>query len=268
MSYVDVPGARLAYETVGQGEPVLFISGLNGRSSFWRQQIDAPPSSFSAISFDHRGVGGSTGAPPYSVEQWADDAMRLLDHLGIPAVHVVGHSTGGAIAQVIASDHPRRVRSLVLGGTWASPDERFRDVFRLRLDVLRSLGPAAYDIFGAVLTAPSDEPWPARVVTAGPQTPAAVLEGRLEALSAYTGSDRLARIACPALVVAAADDVLIPPGLSRVLADGIAGAHHVLVPSGGHLFPRSRPDHYNRLIIEFLRNVRQQVAIRSEAREG
>jgi aminoacrylate hydrolase len=268
MPYLEVPGARLAYQITGQGVPVLFISGLNGRASFWRRQLDALPPSISAISFDHRGIGVSTGAPPYSVELWADDAIRLLDFLEISAVHVVGHSTGGAIAQVMASDHPERVLSLVLGATWASPDRRFHDVFRLRRDVLRALGPSAYEIFGALLTAPVEAPWPPRNATGSLQPSSAVLEARLEALLAYEGIERLPHIVCPALVLSAADDVLIPPRLPRALVDGIVGARSVSLPAGGHLFPTSRPDEYNRLVFEFLRDVTQRTATGGQSEEG
>jgi pimeloyl-ACP methyl ester carboxylesterase len=64
---------------------------------------------------DPCGVGASEGQPPYKVEQWAADTLRLIDHLGLDRVHLVGHSTGGTIAQVLAADHSDRVASLVLG---------------------------------------------------------------------------------------------------------------------------------------------------------
>ena len=181
MRRIEVAGGSIAYDIAGDGAPLLFISGLNGRGSFWHNQIDAFSPRFTAISFDHRGVGESTGLPPYSIEQWAGDAIRLLDHLHIPAAHLVGHSTGSVIAQVIASDHPDRVRSMVLGATWASPDERFRTVFELRKEVLSSLGEEAYGRLGALLMAPVDE-FSAPVRPAGPVAQPCVTEARLEAL--------------------------------------------------------------------------------------
>ena len=84
------------------------------------------------MTFDHGGVGASEGQPPYKVEQWAADTLRLIDHLGLDRVHLVGHSTGGAIAQVLAADHSDRVASLVLGATWAGLDARLRKLFIFR----------------------------------------------------------------------------------------------------------------------------------------
>ena len=63
-----------------------------------------------------------------------------MDHLKIGRAHLVGHSTGGAIAQVVAAGHPARIASLVLSGTWARPDARFRRLFEFRARVLRYHG--------------------------------------------------------------------------------------------------------------------------------
>src|SRR5262245_842771 len=84
------------------------------------------------VTFDHRGVGASEGQPPYKVEQWAADTLRLIDHLGLDRMHLVGHSTGGTIVQVLAADHSDRAASLVLGATWARLDARLRRLFMFR----------------------------------------------------------------------------------------------------------------------------------------
>src|SRR5260370_11281884 len=87
---------------------------------------------FQVVTFDHRGVGASEGQPPYKVEQWAADTLRLIDHLVLNRVQLVGHSTGGTIAQVLAADHSDGVASLVLGATWARLDARLRRLFMFR----------------------------------------------------------------------------------------------------------------------------------------
>jgi aminoacrylate hydrolase len=258
MPRVEVAGGSLGYEIAGDGEALVLISGLNGLGTFWRSQIEALSPRFKTITFDHRGVGDSTGAPPYSVEQWGEDVVALLDHLGIRAAHLVGHSTGGVIAQVVASDHPHRVTSVVLGGTWAAPDDRFRCVFELRRDVLTALGIEAYSHLGSIMIAPPDDSFASIKVD---QFDPVVAKARLDALLSYQGFERLRRIRCPALVVAAADDILIPPHMSRVLAEEIAGAELKILPSGGHAFPRSRAADYNRMVLEFLlSSVRQSPA--------
>src|SRR5258708_6949642 len=101
-----------------------------------REMDPAFSSVFQVVTFDHRRVGASEGQPPYKVEQWAADTLRLIDHLGLDRVHLVGHSTGGTIAQVLAADHSDRVASLVLGATWARLDARLRKLLVFRKQAL------------------------------------------------------------------------------------------------------------------------------------
>src|SRR3954454_21389581 len=155
---IPIDGGMLAYEAAGVGAPIVFIAGLGGHGSYWKAQIQSFSPDFQTVTFDHRGVGASTGLLPYSIEQWAGDTLRLLDHLKIGRAHLVGHSTGGAIAQVLAAGHPDRIASLVLGGTWARSDARFRRLFKFRARVLREMGPDAYDDLGLTLTLPAGLP--------------------------------------------------------------------------------------------------------------
>jgi hypothetical protein len=90
MPRVEVAGASLAYEIAGQGDALLLISGLKGPANFWHAQIETFSRHFTTIRFDQRGIGASTGGPPYSVKQWGRDVIALLDHLGIGAAHLVG----------------------------------------------------------------------------------------------------------------------------------------------------------------------------------
>jgi pimeloyl-ACP methyl ester carboxylesterase len=102
---------------VGSGEPMLFIHGSHIADAL--QPLVAEPAlrRFQRIRYHRRGLGGSTrpvGAGPTSVAVQAEDAIGLLDHVGVDRAHVVGHSLGGAIALELAAQHPSRVASLVL----------------------------------------------------------------------------------------------------------------------------------------------------------
>jgi pimeloyl-ACP methyl ester carboxylesterase len=119
MPMITIDGGTLSYDVSGAGPPIVFVAGLGEHGTYWMAQVAAFSSAFQVVTFDHGGVGASEGQPPYKVEQWAADTLRLIDHLGLDRVHLVGHSTGGAIAQVLAADHSDRVASLVLGATWA-----------------------------------------------------------------------------------------------------------------------------------------------------
>ena len=248
---VQIDGGTLAYETAGAGPPIVFIAGLGGFGSYWTAQVDAFSHHFQTLTFDHRGVGASTGSPPYSVEQWAGDTLRLMDHLKIGRVHLVGHSTGGAIAQVIAAGHPDRIASLVLGGTWARPDVRFRRLFEFRARVLREMGPEAYEDLGLALTVPAGLPPQTAIPKGTRQTPPDVVLARIDALLAHDAGERLRQIRASTLVLAADDDVLVPRPLSEVIAGEITGSRLHAFARGGHHFPQTQADAYNAILREF-----------------
>jgi aminoacrylate hydrolase len=250
---IPIEKGMLAYEASGAGTPIVFIAGLGGHGSYWKAQVQSFSPDFQTVTFDHRGVGASAGSPPYSIEQWAGDTLRLMDHLKIGQVHLVGHSTGGAIAQLIAAGHPDRIASLVLGGTWARPDARFRRLFEFRARVLREMGPEAYEDLGLALTLPAGLPPDAATRQSAPHTPPDVVLARIDALLAHDARDRLRHIRTPTLVIAAEDDVLVPRPLSMVIASEIAGARLHAFVSGGHHFPQTQTEAYNALLREFFR---------------
>jgi pimeloyl-ACP methyl ester carboxylesterase len=126
-------GIRLCYETFGDpADPaLLLIMGLGTQMVAWHDDFCAQlvREGFHVIRYDNRDIGRSThleGAPTptlrqlvmrrppaaYLLEDMADDAARLLDHLGIDGAHVVGASMGGMIAQTLAATRPERVLSL------------------------------------------------------------------------------------------------------------------------------------------------------------
>jgi aminoacrylate hydrolase len=138
-------GASLYYETHGGGPPLMLVAALGGAATFWQPHVEAFARHFTVVLHDHRGTGRSAlSRIDYSVPQMADDALQLMDALGIGAAHWIGHSTGGAMGQVVATDHPARLSKLVLCGTWAKTDAFFRRLFEVRALVLRQLGPEAY----------------------------------------------------------------------------------------------------------------------------
>jgi aminoacrylate hydrolase len=250
---IPIDGGTLGYEAAGAGTPIVFIAGLGGYGSYWKAQIQSFSPDFKTVTFDHRGVGASTGLLPYSIEQWAGDTLQLMDHLKIGRAHLVGHSTGGAIAQVIAAGHADRIASLVLGGTWARPDARFRRLFEFRARVLRELGPEAYEDLGLTLTLPAGLPPGAAARPSAGHTPADVVLARIDALLAHDARDRLRHIRTPTLVIAADDDVLVPRPLSEVIVGEIAGARLHVFARGGHHFPQTQTEAYNALLREFFR---------------
>ncbi len=262
MPTAPIGDADLYYEEVGQGPPVLLVPGLSGLGSFWSEQVKELALDFRVITHDHRGAGRSTHSRiRYSVEQMAGDVLRLMDALGLDAVHLVGHSTGGAIGQVIAQDHPRRLRSLVLSATWSGPDPWFRRLFESRKEVLLALGVEAYLRASLLFLVP---PWwvsahdqaiaaahRAQLETAPPPE---VIASRIDAIVRFDRRARLGEIRTPTLVIVAADDMVTPRVYSVDLAERIPGAELVVLDGGGHFAPQIVPQAYNAAVTAFLRS--------------
>lgn len=111
-------GVKLYYQQYGRGTPLVLIMGLNGTSKLWSPSfIESLAERYRVITFDNRGIGGSSGPGPITISNFADDTAKLLDHLGIDQAHVFGISMGGMIAQQLAVRYPQRINKLILGAT-------------------------------------------------------------------------------------------------------------------------------------------------------
>ena len=260
MPKADIGDAEIYYEEAGEGPPVMLVPGLGGIGSFWAPQVAGLADRFRCITHDHRGCGQSTrtrGA--YTVEGMADDTLRLMDALGIEKAHLVGHSTGGAIGQIIALDHPERLASLVLSATWAGPDPFFRRCFEIRKETLSKLGLASYlRVSNAFLWAPGwikdHDPDLLRQEQATLANPPdlEIALARIDAIVQFERRGKLGAITTPTLIIVARDDMVTPVHLSEEIAAEIAGARLVRLERGGHFVPAADPAAYNAPVRSFL----------------
>lgn len=103
----------------GAGVPIVLVAGTGYPGATWHPELIGPLAEHHlVVTFDHRGTGATPStAGRYSTRLFAADALNLMDSLGLPPAHVVGHSMGGRVAQWMALDRPDRVRSLVLAAT-------------------------------------------------------------------------------------------------------------------------------------------------------
>jgi aminoacrylate hydrolase len=261
MSYVVAgDGCRVAYDVAGSGSDLVLIPGLGGAASFWSAIVPLLTDRFRVVAVDHRGAGRSDRPEgSYFLRQIASDTLAVLDALGVGAAHVVGHSTGGVVAQCVAIDAPGRVASLVLSGSWDRPDARFRELFQARLEVLLRAGPAVYQRLTHALGFPAE--WLEQehaaleqAIERAPATlePIAVAAARIQMLLRDDRADELGRIRCRTLVLGADDDAIVPLYHSHRLAALIPAAR-LQVLSGGHFFPRVRSAAFAAIIGSFAR---------------
>jgi pimeloyl-ACP methyl ester carboxylesterase len=228
----------------------------------WGEELLDPLSRyFRVITFDNRGTGKSDKPnAPYTLPMMADDAVGLLESLGIKQAHVFGVSMGGMIAQELALRYPRQVDRLILGCTHCG-------------------GPFAtlppLPILEKLLT-PSNMPreeairrqWPVMFSSAfvmdNPEffnrltersmaypTPLHSAMRQAMAIQRFNTYGRLSQIKAPTLVTTGSDDILVPPANAYLLADRIPGASLEILPGLGHGFFWQAPEMVVNLLHEF-----------------
>ena len=255
-------GCRIHYQQTGNGAPCVLIPGLGGEAGFWAGVVDALGGDYRLIRIDHRGAGFSDRpASGYSIPRIMRDVLGVLDDLGIRRSHVVGHSTGGMIAQTMAVEAPERIAGLVLSGTWERVDTRFTRLFQARLALLEQAGPVAYHKltqalgYDAVWIEANRAALDAELEQAEARLqPIPVQAARIRMLMDHDVFDRLGRIAAPTLVIGGTDDALIPHASSQRLAAAIPGARLASL-AGGHFFPKAYPAPYAALLAGFLKEI-------------
>jgi aminoacrylate hydrolase len=253
-------GAELHYDIHGEGPPLFLVAGLGGDGRFWDPHLEELGRQFTVIVHDHRGTGRSTlSRIDYSVGQMADDALQLIEGLGYDKVHWCGHSTGGAMGQVLAIEHARRIDRLVLSATWGRTDAYFRRLFESRSLVLRELGPAAYMKSSALaLHMPSwirdhDAELAAAEARAHETIPVPeIVLSRIAAITAHDQRDRLRTIRSPTLAICARDDTVTPLYFTEELVRLIPGARAHVLESGGHFYPNVHGGEFRRVMTSFL----------------
>jgi aminoacrylate hydrolase len=262
MTIASLADSEVFYEITGQGPLLLLVSGLAGVASYWEPNIAELARHHTVVRYDHRGTGRSTRSEQvYSIELLADDLVALMDRLGFERASLVGHSTGGAIGQVIAARHPARIDRLVLYATWASLCPQMKLCMDLRQRVLRTEGAAAFHRASPLFLYPPKyvcEAWD-RIerdleINVSNSTTPTILDARIDAVTRFDGRPYLDHIAAPTLVLVAEDDILTPRLVSEELHQAIDGAELKVLSYGAHAVSYCEPEAFNAAVIPFLNN--------------
>lgn len=265
MPYADVDGGQVYYEQHGSGPSLLCIQGLALDVSGWNPQVPVWSREYRVTVFDNRDCGRSFYAREgYDIRVLAADALALADRLGLTSFHILGSSMGGAIAQEIALAHPERVRSLTLCVSYAGTGVWGRE--RTRLDLAHCARMSAEELaIELMLLTLSEQTLEdmgeqlramAQMVLSYPyrQRPEGY-ERQLAASATHEARDRLGTLQVPVHVIGAEQDLMVPVWRSRELARLIPGARLSIIDGAGHAVHLERTAEYNRLVLDFLREV-------------
>jgi pimeloyl-ACP methyl ester carboxylesterase len=259
----EINGVSIAYTDRGEGPVLLLLHGHAYDRSMWARQVEVfSDEGWRVIAPDLRGFGGSgiTEGIVYT-EEFADDVVGLLDHLGVAQAVVVGFSMAGQIAMEVLHRNPERLRALVIADT--VPEAEDTDGRRRRhvtADAILTGGMEAYgrSVLGRMLGGTTVETQPgvaaevlAMLQSAPAKGAAAAMRGRAERRD-FTDVLRAARL--PVLVVVGADDAF-DGGAGRRMADLVAGAELVVVPGAGHTPNIEQPIVFDRALGNFLRRL-------------
>ncbi|HKB18382.1 MAG TPA: alpha/beta hydrolase [Candidatus Dormibacteraeota bacterium] len=247
-------GIELEYQMFGDpsNPALLLVNGLGGQMIGWDDEFCEllAGRGFRVIRFDNRDVGLSTWTDaPYTLEDMAADAAGLLDALGIPAAHVVGVSMGGFIGQLVALNHPERVRSLTSimsgpnGDDQVPPTEEAGAALlvpaKTREERIEVGLWAKQKLLGSA--DPYDEGYERARITAAVErafNPPGFARQLRAIMAAPSRLSRLKSLRVPALVIHGKDDPLVPVDNGRRVAAAIPRARLLEVEGMGHDLPK------------------------------
>jgi pimeloyl-ACP methyl ester carboxylesterase len=256
METIKANDTTIAYKRTGEGPPLLLLHGAEADHSQFNAFGALLAPHFTVIAYDQRDSGETRNpATPYGPTELADDAGALIAALGYPRAHVFGTSLGGVVAQVLAARHPDRIDRLVLASTFQpglqlssiNPDE-FPRIASLRSRLPESSAELARYFYTEDYLAAHPEV--ADRFKGNKRTPEQ--KQRRGAILSQPLTFSYGAIKAPTLVLAGAEDRLIPPAHTLSLAREIAGARTAEIAGVGHVGTIQNPAAVAREVQAFL----------------
>lgn len=247
MPDATVNGATIHYETAGVGSPLVLLHGIGSNSRSWRRQLAAFASDFRVIAWDAPGYGKSSdpvGKP--SMSFYADTLRGLLEVLNLKRIFLLGHSTGGVIAQEFCRSNDACVDRLILADTRCVGSQSMSEQ---RLSSIRTMTPAQLAVERAPKLLSRHAP-PAlvdEVVSIMSEVRSNGYEFAAIALAYSDTRDVLSNLRVPALLIWGSEDEITP------VWDAVPrGARLEIIRDAGHLCYIEQPDRFNAIVREFL----------------
>lgn len=253
---------EIGYRIIGKGHPLILIMGYGSTMNLWEEKlIDSLATHFQVIIFDNRGIGeSSAGEKVFSIPQFADDTIGVLNALQIEKAHVLGWSMGSYIAQEMASTYPDRINKLVLYATTPSPEMFPPDSKITKLLGDTSGTPEQQGARWISVLFPED--W---LVSHGDRIKEIFYKpmGNLNpesigkqymAIDRWKGlEERLATLTHQTLLIVGKEDVLAIPANSVYLKEKLLHAELSIIEGAGHGLMFQDPDQFLQVVTEFLK---------------
>ena len=265
MPKANINHIEIAYETTGEGQPLVLVHGHPFDHTMWHPQVKVFSNWYKVITPDLRGYGKSslpaTGETRF--EDYATDILLLLDKLKVESFHLAGLSMGGQIIMEIFRQAPGRIKTLIFADTFAGLDTpeikqgRYDTATRLEKEgmnaysdevIYKMIKPAHVtsmpDVSGHVLK---------MMKGASPAGAATALRARAERINYLTGV--LPEIDIPTLVIVGRDDEFTPVAKAEELKANLQNCKLVVIEEAGHMPNLEHPDEFNTVVLDFLESV-------------
>jgi 3-oxoadipate enol-lactonase len=257
---ISANGISFAYRWDGRssGDVVMMAHAMGTSLRIWDDQVAALADKYRILRYDWRGHGGTDAPPgPYSLEQFSDDAVAVMDALNIDRVHWVGISTGGMIGQGLGIHHANRLHSLALCNTTPQSTPWYRSWVAQRQSVVRERGMVpVWDMTKAlwftdayVARANADYE---RIRQVFIDTPVLGYLGGTSAVADLNYASLLHNVRTPTLVIAAGDDPVTPLEHSQTIHANIAGSRLVIIDGQRHFSNVEAPAEFSDHLDGFL----------------
>jgi pimeloyl-ACP methyl ester carboxylesterase len=258
--FVNVDGARLYYEVIGTGHPLILIHGFTLDTRVWDYQFHHFSSWYRVIRYDVRGYGKSS-LPQGERYSRSDDLKSIMKHLEVSSAHILGLSMGGQIAIDFVLEYPTMVNSLILadaaieGYQWKEFGRAFNNTVEISM---KSGVEAGKEYFSSL-----------EIFKPAAEKPEVAMK-LMKMLTDYSGwhfinddpyiqldppaIDRLGEISDPTLVVMGELDTADFHEIGRLFIEGIPNSSKVVLPSVGHISNLEAPENFNEVVSDFLDN--------------
>lgn len=262
MGFAEANGARIYFESAGEGAAVIFLHAGVADRRMWDDQFAAFAKKYRVVRYDHRSYGKTEG--PVGEYDPVKDLAGLMDFLGIQSAALVGCSVGGMVATNFALTHPERVWALVLSGAglggFESPTTDEDAAFEAEIT-------AAFEAKNFERVAEMEmEMW-----LDGPKQPKGRVRGPIRELMhdmimtelrrgeevrfaklSPPAIQRLGEIQVPTLVIIGDADTPDILAIGEVLVNGIPNAEKIVYPGVAHMLNMEIPDQFNADVLAFL----------------
>ncbi|HZH61823.1 MAG TPA: alpha/beta fold hydrolase [Metabacillus sp.] len=265
MSIATYDQGIIHYEEQGKGEPLILIHGVGLDHTMWEKQVKRLSGTFRVICYDMIGHGGSEHPPgPYSLAQFVDQLLALMNYLQIKKCHLVGFSMGGMVAQSFALKHQEKLKSLTIMSAVANRTDEQTKAILSRVEEVKQYGP-----LGTI--EPAIKRWFTPEFLKTEKEIVAKIKNRLQTnnpksyLDSYTlfaTADQelwpiLHRIDVPTLIITGQHDVGSNSLMAKQMHEQIKNSELVIVDNMKHMLPVEDAETVNDVIQKFIK--RQQV---------